>query len=135
MAAFRIEVWSYVYGRFCRYHKYMPAIGEVPFVNCQPITGVITNDDLFKWKRSPWIRQMGALLVCEESEEASEAVMVYNVHHSKMAVQLIERAMSLNTACCCKNTWLKNTVYARVWYVHISDSLTITRWCLVVVSL
>ena len=80
-------------GRFCRYRKYTPYLGVWPTFDMHPLTAVICSDDLFKWKRSPWIRQIGSLLVCEESEDKSEAVMVYNVHHAKTAILLITRAM------------------------------------------
>ena len=98
-------------GRFCRYRKHMPFVGAFPTFDHNVMTGVICSDAIFKWKHSPWLRQIGSLLVCEETEAKSEAVMVYNIHHSKTATLLITRAMESKHCMLLQNYMTSNIPY------------------------
>ena len=81
-------------GRFCGYRKHMPFVGNYPVFDITPMEALVCSNDLFFWKRSPWIRQIGSLMVCTEHEANSEGVLTYNVHHSKLATMIITRAMN-----------------------------------------
>ena len=81
-------------GRFCGYRKHMPFVGNYPIFDIAPMETLVCSNDLFFWKRSPWIRQIGSLMVCTEHLPNSEGVLTYNVHHSKLATILITRAMN-----------------------------------------
>ena len=81
-------------GRFCGYRKHTPFVGKYPIFDITPIETLVCSDDLFHWKRSPWIRQIGSRMVCTEHLPNSEGVLTYNVHHSKLATIIITRAMN-----------------------------------------
>lgn len=81
-------------GRFCGYRKHMPFVGTYPIFDIAPMETLVCSNDLFFWKKSPWIRQIGSLMVCTEHLANSEGVLTYNVHHSKLATIVITRAMN-----------------------------------------
>ncbi|KAL5497414.1 hypothetical protein EMCRGX_G013881 [Ephydatia muelleri] len=81
-------------GRLCGYRKHTPYVGNYPIFDIAPMETLVCSNDLFFWKRSPWIRQIGSLMVCTEHLANSEGVLTYNVHHSKLATILITRAMN-----------------------------------------
>ena len=81
-------------GRFCGYRKHSPFLGKYPIFDIAPMETLVCSNDLFYWKRSPWIRQLGSLMVCTEHISNSEGVLTYNVHQSKLATTLITRAMN-----------------------------------------
>ena len=79
--------------RFYEYRRYRPNCGTRPFP-CTPLVSLLVTDDIERMRSSPWIRQVGANMMYDAKEEKSESVMLYNVHQSKWAVDMMERAMA-----------------------------------------
>ena len=73
--------------------RYRPRCGTRPYVCAHPLISLLVSDDIQQLKSSPWIRQIGSKMIYDATEKNSESVMLYNVYHSKWAVDMMERAM------------------------------------------